>query len=828
MNRMPWGIFLNLVVAIATAATAADPPPPGSYTIAGKCVDQDSSQPLSGVRLQLFVARGPEGEAELLDEVVTSPKGDYEFRGLEPPDEEGHLRQLSYALVADTEGRPIEVVDVWLARFNQLQRGQRENRERADIPVEMARESGSLRGRVTDSEGRPVRNALVSRGGMRGGSIPGIYSARTDADGQYVIDRLPVMRARADRPDQVWVAVSHPDYLASSGKGPRIPGTINAVLAPGHRLTGLVRNGPEGPPAGGVLVTAAQHGSGETYSALTDAEGRYQVVVRPGQTYQVRAEALDRVSVALTDIEVESLGHTELPGLTMTPGGLITGRIRDSRTGNIVTVNDEGRPIALGLFGPSHPYPRVISPLRLAMVDEEGRFTLRAAAGDNFPYFVNIRGNRMGWDTLEQPAVVAKEGETVETELLVVRELTPEEKMAQARKVQAELPKEPSARATAILEQLRSVGDEETWCLLTQDLVQLGPVAVPAICEELDQTTGDRSLRRIAFVLRAIGDPRAVPALIRALPRTLVRSSSDYGMLVDDPALTAFMQQHDLEDNRGRYFGFQRPNREVSGALQRLTGQKFDDQILNGISLRSEPRAQALQRRLFLRQAHRWRDWWEAHAKELTAEADFHQVRLPEEPQEIDLTPAPLGPQARLDDGAGVTGMVVSPAVERGGYSTHFMDLDTGLCLSWPAEIPRDDSGTDPRLAAWAAENGLDLMCVAIKAGDLEAYSLRTLGMTAVEITPAEARTLEKQLARGELPAGRMVEDLLLHSDPGSGELIASANAAFLYTTREGGRGLIEVTDRVTKVEDLTGAAGFPAGVGFHLGVRFNHRPIVP
>jgi hypothetical protein len=40
--------------------------------------------------------------------------------------------------------------------------------------------------------------------------------------------------------------------------------------------------------------------------------------------------------------------------------------------------------------------------------------------------------------------------------------------------------------------------------------------------------------------------------------------------------------------------------------------------------------------------------------------------------------------------------------------------------------------------------------------------------------------------------------------------------------------GVIEVTDRVTRVADLTGMAGAPAGVGFHKGVRFNLTTIVP
>jgi hypothetical protein len=61
-------------------------------------------------------------------------------------------------------------------------------------------------------------------------------------------------------------------------------------------------------------------------------------------------------------------------------------------------------------------------------------------------------------------------------------------------------------------------------------------------------------------------------------------------------------------------------------------------------------------------------------------------------------------------------------------------------------------------------------------------------------------------------------------------QLVADANAAFLFVTREGNMGLIETTDRVTRTANLEGVpAGTPApGVGFHKGVRFNLSAIVP
>src|SRR6185503_10909769 len=83
----------------------------------------------------------------------------------------------------------------------------------------------------------------------------------------------------------------------------------------------------------------------------------------------------------------------------------------------------------------------------------------------------------------------------------------------------------------------RIVADWETWGSVfddpevyagqMRDLVELGDGALPALTSALDKQTRDVPLRFLAFTLRAIGDARAVPALIRAIPRTLLLPSSD-------------------------------------------------------------------------------------------------------------------------------------------------------------------------------------------------------------------------------------------------------------------------------------------------------------
>ena len=207
--------------------------------------------------------------------------------------------------------------------------------------------------------------------------------------------------------------------------------------------------------------------------------------------------------------------------------------------------------------------------------------------------------------------------------MLVTPESTPAEKREQAQRVVDSLPIPPSQRTARILLEFRkldhTVDETELWCSLMRELVAIGRGAAPQLCAELDRTTEDRTLRRLGFAARAIGDPRAVPALIRAIPRTLLPASSDYGLIVEDGRLMEFMQKNDLRDGpaRGRYFGFGRAVREVTGAVSKLTGQDFDDPEIFGVDRSEDPRRRWYQRQLYIRQARRSQTWWEMHWRQI-------------------------------------------------------------------------------------------------------------------------------------------------------------------------------------------------------------------
>jgi hypothetical protein len=340
----------------------------------------------------------------------------------------------------------------------------------------------------------------------------------------------------------------------------------------------------------------------------------------------------------------------------------------------------------------------------------------------------------------------------------------------------------------------------------------------------------------LGFALRAIGDPRAVPALIRAIPKTLLPSSSDYGLTVIDKELMDFMLTHDLRKEKGReYFDVGRPVREIVDTLHALTGQNFQDAEILGMCLSEGPRRQVLQRRIYGRHAQQWQAWWEANWRNYTADTAYQKVNLKVGDEPLPPASQALGKTARLS--GELIGAVLSPATQRGQYAWHAYDLDAGSGANWPAGIPRDDPARDPKqLAEWASQSGVDLICVTYRSPDgAETFVLRALGMKVREINARDLRNLDRSLAAGTLPEGRPVGDLLMHYDAKSQQFVPDANAAFLFITREGNMGVIETTDRVTHIANRTGtatgpppAAGPSSGGGSYSGVQFNLKEIIP
>ena len=178
------------------------------------------------------------------------------------------------------------------------------------------------------------------------------------------------------------------------------------------------------------------------------------------------------------------------------------------------------------------------------------------------------------------------------------------------------------------------------WATAIRELITIGKPAIPRLIDELDHidrvARQESELRALGFVLRGIRDPRAVPALIRALPYTLQKPSNDCGCNVDDPELQAFMQRHD-NDPIGvqSSFSFGRPINEILPALQKLTGvvailptedggREFGG--IHGIFLSRDAKKARDQRQLFLQFAQRWAGWWAKNWKQYVSDEQDAQL----------------------------------------------------------------------------------------------------------------------------------------------------------------------------------------------------------
>ncbi len=793
-----------------------------NHTESGDCLESGVRTPLAGITVKLYWLEGRTSPAVEIATTTSDAEGRYSFSGLEAPRRENHLDRLIYGVLGFAKDRPIG------RSFHHFDKDDKEITQ-----IWMGREKSTLSGKVIDAAGRPVVGANVFPYIIMDQPVSGVQSATTDSDGRFKLEEIGVIKWPHGEPVTCNFKVRHPDFPEVMGEAKSFPADVIVKMPSACIVSGKVIDSVTGEAGAGAVITARRIDQwGQSYFSA-DAQGQFRFGVQEGR-YDFIVDAVDRVCVARTGLDCLAGDNLELPEFQLIAGGFITGSVVNTVTAEMVNVSERGDTLMLGLFGPAQPYGGVISPQRMAAVDKLGHFRLRAAPGENFPYFVNTRGVRMAWDTREQPAVIVREGETTAYNMLITPEVPPEEKLATARKLVEALSKNPDERTAQILLEFRkrnhTLDECETWCMLMRELVKIGGDAIPQLSAELDQTTESGMLRRLPFALRAIGDARAVPALIRAIPKTIGRIG-DFGLIVHDKELLEFMQAHDLDKgNAGAHFGVGSPVHELFGALHKLTNKDLNDSEFFSISLSQDPRRQILQRRIIGQHAKRWQEWWQANWQSLTTDAAFQNVDLKIFEEPIPPAAETLGKTAKL---VGIwRGAVLSPAIQGGEHAWHFYDLDSGYRPVWPADVPKDESSQDSkRLADWAQEKGVDLMCVTHRSPDgKETFVLQAIGMKVREISARELRDIDRLITTGTLPEGRPVGELLMHFDPESQQLIPDANGAFIFVTREGNMGLIEVTDRITRTANMTGLASgsSPGGVGFHRGVQFNLKEIIP
>lgn len=365
----------------------------------------------------------------------------------------------------------------------------------------------------------------------------------------------------------------------------------------------------------------------------------------------------------------------------------------------------------------------------------------------------------------------------------------------------AEKPEEAVAR---LLERLRTefkngYGSDE-WAGVLRELILLGPDATPVLSKALDAEDDLRMLRCYGFVMRGIGDKRAVPALIRNFPKACIPPASDLGLRCHDPELLDFMQQHDKtngnENGKGDGgYDFGRPINEFRTALQKLTGTKLTEDELVFVDLAGTAQQQKQKRVLSERCAQKWADWWNEHGTEFVKDAEYSKVTLPPFASGAN-TPAVI-PNLLIADGSGSPNCILQ-SVRNPHAKRCFKDLDTGREAGLPDHL-KAAAGQPPRLddiRAWADKEGFDLMGdeYFLPGDEKPHYVLRALGLTAWQMDAKHWKTLAADMQKKvPITLNRWTNNLLNTFDDDRGCFVPEETALFSFRTREGVYGVIFV-----------------------------------
>jgi beta-lactamase regulating signal transducer with metallopeptidase domain len=381
------------------------------------------------------------------------------------------------------------------------------------------------------------------------------------------------------------------------------------------------------------------------------------------------------------------------------------------------------------------------------------------------------------------------------------------------RVLRADPPASQEQRIEAALSILRvcPTGERERdWATAIRELITIGKPAVPRLIEELDRADKERGLRAMGFVLRGIGDPRAVPALIRAIPRLIQPSSSDCGLTIkNDPELLKFMWMNDLDhigNNKGAVemnglilFSYDRSIREIMSTLEKLTRQSHGWRQLDSAAAKADGIIQLRrQRTLFLDHAKQWADWWSHNWKDFVpeeADAQLQQTQksldqfaetIARMPQRALPTEIPCGPQVRI--GGAVSWHQFEP----------YLNLGVRRQPSNPGDLlknsPKDHPSPD--LLAWAQREGIDLLRIEIKRpGDSKTYyGYQPVGIRVWKIDNKRLKNLEKELQESKkLDVPPPWEGPISSVDRQAGEIDEEEPATFLFITRDGTCGTLQI-----------------------------------
>jgi beta-lactamase regulating signal transducer with metallopeptidase domain/protocatechuate 3,4-dioxygenase beta subunit len=271
-------------------------------------VRDDKGQPVAKAGINVY----KKGSGSPLDYVETDAEGRYRFDYL-PLDENLHLYLSKLDYLTDAKDFRIETSK---GRSAQV-----------DFAVKKRPHGGSVRGVVTDKQGKPIAGAEIVNAGT---SSDQVRKAKTDAEGRFLVDDV-----YAD-------SIGHQIAVRAKGFAPQRvefkPGTaakpaeVSVQLEPGHRIKGRVVD-EKGKPIAGVLIYYAHgnHFPGRELggSGETDAEGRFQFDSLPAKSpFSFQAQGYSEIP----EKELPLDGDKEIV-VKMKSQGVLKGLVVDAVTG---------------------------------------------------------------------------------------------------------------------------------------------------------------------------------------------------------------------------------------------------------------------------------------------------------------------------------------------------------------------------------------------------------------------------------------------------------------------------------------------------------------
>jgi protocatechuate 3,4-dioxygenase beta subunit/Zn-dependent protease with chaperone function len=392
--------------------------------VAGTCVDA-TNRPIAGAEVCLYERKGA-ASFVLLEQRQTDAAGKFAFSAL-------HLRVpksdddvQSFFVQARAKGKARDGEGVSSAMI-------REDVWRRKL---ILHDAMTITGRVTDTNGKPVAGATISRiyGPLTGSTDPNCL-ATTDADGFYRVTEAPQIGPKFRRG---LLHVRHPEFLIDAVEYKENRDKIDFVLTPASIIEGKVIDAVTGKPAANVYATASvirpdgykSPSPGLTNpdarAAITDAEGRYRLPVVAGK-HNIRALQKGRVARAIEAFEVKPGERRTAPDLRLIEGAFIEASVVDAETGQPPTYPHGdvcvSRPLGAGTErSRSHTFQyRQDGVVRVRVVPGTNYVALERLAGPDkdLNEFEVVKDS--SFDRMARKAVEVVEGQTAKVEFKVKR-----------------------------------------------------------------------------------------------------------------------------------------------------------------------------------------------------------------------------------------------------------------------------------------------------------------------------------------------------------------------------------------------------------------------